>query len=1165
MKRSLLFLFRMSTFWQLFSLMKLMAITALVVLLATGKTFAQQEEQDKDNNSKTKPVKEWFSLIEKKTGYRFFFSDDLPDLDKEIDLKTRIRDKDIDTVLTELKQETDYEFKKLENKLIVVIPLGRVPQPITVHGKVTSTDEPQGLPGINVYVKGSTLGTVTDINGEYTLKVPDKYDVLVFSSIGYDKKEVPVNGREKIDVVMETGAHNLDEVVVTALNIKRDKTSLGYSVTQVDSKEIATVKQNNPINSLTGKVAGLQISSSPSGVDGSSRVVLRGISSLSGNNRPLIVVDGVPVGGGTYGGPTEWGGTDKGDALSDINPDDVESISVLKGAGAAAVYGSQGANGVILITTKKGKKRQGIGITVNSNLMVNTPMVLPDLQNEYGQGAFGRYPTDEYNGLPVTGGMAAIKNTEPWIWSWGSKMDGSEKEDWLGNMTPYNPQPNFFSEFYRTGIVAINTLALNGGNDKTTYRASFTQNNSKGMNPTNKMSKQTFNIHGSSDLGEYVNVTAKVTYIHTSVQNRPYLAEDPANAGWTMGALPRNVVLSTLKDHYQDSEGREQWAWDITAGNPYWALEYKKNFDVRDRLQGLMVLNFDITKRLKLMLRSGLDLNSADYKEYLGEGGLSLGYNVLGSMSHSQNTSYFVNSDFLLTYSVPTGENISVNVNLGGQHRYATWRSISQSGTDWKIKNFYHMSNLNNYATGEGYGEKEALSIYALGDVSYKNFVYLDFTFRNDWSSTLPVENNAYQFYSANMSFLFSNAFNISSDFFSKGKIRASIARVGNDTGPYQTYNYYSVYQTTYPYPMGGMSGELTFQDFKPEITNSWEVGTNLSFFNNRLDLDFTYYDGKTHNQIMSVELAPSTGYSTQKVNAGEVRNYGIEALISGKIIAHKDFTYNASLNFSKNKNNVISLSNNADSRVLLEAVSGFARVELHAGEPFGSIYGYDYLRNEKGEKIVDKNGMPQQGEYKKLGDINPDWVGGLSNTFSYKNLNLRFLIDFQIGGEYYSESRLYHDLFGTSKKSLEGREEWYSTHTGPLYGKPLPGTFPDGYIEDGVKPDGAVNDIPVQPMIRMVNTIWFEKVVSDYIMDATNVRLRELSLGYSLPQRWMDKSFFTRVNLSFVARNLFFFYNASGDYDPESGFNSGSIGNAFELNPMPSARSFGFNLTVDF
>jgi len=1132
-----------------------------IFIIAVLSSFGISEMSAQEGSSMT--VKEWYKVIQEKTGYRFFYNDDLKGLDQTIVIENKI--KDINEVILELKSKTSFDYKITNDNLIVVIPLGVPKEPITVKGRITTPDDPLGLPGVNVYIKGTTTGTITDIDGNYTLEVPDKNDVLVYSFIGYENKEMPINGQSNLDVELQSDSETLDEIVVTALNIEKDKESLGYSITQVDNEEISTVKQSNPINSLAGKVAGLQITSSPSGVDGSSRVVLRGVSSLSGSNRPLIVIDGVPVSGGTHGGASQWGGTDGGDDLSDINPEDIESMSVLKGAGAAAVYGSQGANGVILITTKKGKKKKGLGVSVNSNLMTSTPMVYPDLQREYGQGGFGRYPTDEYKGIPVTPGMDAIRNSEPWIWSWGSKLDGTEKTDWLGNQVPYEKQPNYFKDFYQTGITAINTVAFDGGSDKTTFRASFTQQNSKGMSPTNKMSKQNFNIHGTSKLSDKLSVTAKLTYIHTSVNNRPYLAEDPANAAWALGVLPPNVVLNSVKNNITTADGFENWAWDGTSGNPYWAIENKKNSDEKNRLQGLMVINMDITDKLKLMLRSGLDTYGMNNKSYLAQGGASTGYNVRGDMSEGLNNNLNINTDFLLSYKSGLGENFNMGLSLGGQHRYNTWKGQSHGGSDWKLPDFYHISNLNSYWSSEWNGTKEAMSLYTLGDISYKSYLYFDFTFRNDWSSTLPVDNNAYQFYSGNMSFLFTDAFNIHSNFLSKGKVRASVARVGNDTGAFQTYNYYNVSQTTLPYPIGGMSGELTFQDFKPEITNSWEVGTNLSLFNNKVDFDFTYYDGKTHNQIMSVELAPSSGYSSQKVNAGEVRNYGFEGLVNVKAIAKDDFQYDVSLNFSKNMNEVISLSSDAESRILLEAVSGFARVELRAGETFGSIYGNDYLRDEQGNVVVNEYGMTIKGEYKKLGDINPDLIGGLSNNLSYKNINLRFLIDFQLGGEYYSESRLYHDLMGTSKKSLRGREEWYSTHEGLLYGQVKQGKIPNGYIEDAVMEDGTVNDVPVQPMMRMVNTIWFQHIVTDYIMDATNVRLRELSIGYNLPQKWMEDSFFKKVNITLVGRNLFFFYNASHDYDPESGFSSGSIGNAFELNPMPSARNVGFNLTVNF
>ncbi|NPA37657.1 MAG: SusC/RagA family TonB-linked outer membrane protein [Chlorobi bacterium] len=1107
------------------------------------------------------PVKEWFKIIQDKTGYRFFYNDDMKGLDKQIVLEGKI--KEIKPVISELKRKTPFDYKITSDNLIVVVPVNSQKKPVTVTGQVTTPDDPKGLPGVNVYIKGTTTGTITDINGNYSIDVPDNNEILVFSFIGYDSQEIPINGRSRINVQLKSDSETLDEIVVTALNIERNKESLGYSITQVNNEEVSTVKQTNPINSLAGKVAGLQISSSPTGVDGSSRVVLRGISSLSQSNRPLIVIDGVPVSGGTHGGASEWGGTDRGDDLSDINPEDIETMSVLKGAGAAAIYGSQGANGVILITTKKGKKRKGLGISVNSNFMTSTPMVYPDLQTEYGQGGFGRYPTDTYNGISVTPGMDAIRNMEPWIWSWGSKLDGSLKEDWLGNMVPYEAQPNFYKDFYQTGITTINTVAFDGGNDKTTFRASLTQQNSKGMYPTNKMAKQNFNIHGTSQLSDKFSITAKLTYIHTKVHDRPYLAEDPANVAWALGVLPPNVQLSSLKDNMYNSEGYENWAWDGTSGNPYWALENKRNWDEKNRLQGLLVMNIDFTDKLKLMLRSGLDTYGLNSNEYLAEG--CFAYKPLGTMSESLTNNLNINSDFLLSYKTPLGEDFNIGLSLGGQHRYSYWKGLSQWGSDWKIPDFYHISNLNSYGTGEWHGTKEALSVYTLGDISFKNYLYTDFTFRNDWSSTLPIDNNAYQFYSGNMSFLFTEAFNIHSNLLSKGKVRASVARVGNDTGPFNTYNYYSVSQTTLPYPIGGMSSQLTFPDFKPEITNSWEVGTNLKLLNNRIEIDFTYYSGKTHNQILSVELAPSSGYSTQKVNAGEVKNWGFESLISANLISSKDFRYDISLNFSRNLNEVISLSNDAESRVLLEAVSGFARVELRAGETYGSIYGYDYKRNDKGQKIVTDQGMAIKGEYKKLGDINPDLIGGLSNNLSWKNLKVRFLIDFQIGGEYYSQSRLYHDLMGSSKTSLEGREEWYSTHEGVLYGDVKPGTIPDGYIEDAVTEDGSVNDVPVQPMLRAVNTIWFQHIVTDYILEATNIRLRELSIGYDLPANWIANTFFKKVNITLIGRNLFFFYNASDDYDPESGFNSGSIGNAFELNPMPSSRNLGFNLTLNF
>ena len=393
----------------------------------------------------------------------------------------------------------------------------------------------------------------------------------------------------------------IEEVVVTALSIERDKNSLGYSITQVGSDELNSVKENNPINSLAGKVAGLQISSTPTGVDGSTRVILRGVASLSSGNRPLIVVDGIPVDGDTYGGAGLGGGKDMGDALSDINPEDIESMSVLKGAGAAAAYGSRGSNGVILITTKSGTRRKGLGVTFNSSYIMESASVYPQLQNKYGQGAFGQHPTE------VVADMSDIKGEEPWIWSWGRPMEGQVLQDWLDNPIPYTAEPNPFGKFYRTGSNLMNTLALDGGNDITTMRASITFQNGKGIYPINDMSKQTINLRSITKVGKRVEVDGKFTYIHNKVENRPYLSEDVASSSWAFSILPRDVSLETLEDNYVDENGIEQWGWDRTLGNIYWALKNKQNSDEKHRMQGLFSIDYDISEGLTcLSIRPGL-------------------------------------------------------------------------------------------------------------------------------------------------------------------------------------------------------------------------------------------------------------------------------------------------------------------------------------------------------------------------------------------------------------------------------------------------------------------------------------------------------------------------------------------------------------------------------
>lgn len=1128
-------------------------------LFITEITFSQEKLS---LNIENLPLQEVFKIIQKESGYRFFYSDDLVDLQKQINLNAN--EKSIETIIGDLEDQTDLAFRLMEDKLIVVVPVNQKQVSGVITGKVTSTTDEMGLPGVNVVIKGTTTGVITDFDGNFKIKVPDKYVVLQFSFIGFETQDVPVTGQNVIKVELKENIESIDEVVVTALSIQRDKESLGYSISQIGSDEISQAKESNVMNSLSGKVAGLQISTTPSGVDGSTRVVLRGISSLSGNNRPLIVIDGIPVSGGRFGSVGTYGGDNKdmGDALSDINPEDVQSMSVLKGAGASAAYGSRGANGVILITTKKGTQHKGIGVSVSSNYTVEQPYLYPDLQNVYGQGAFGEYPTD----------IKAIKGTEPYIWSWGPKMEGQMVTNYLGQEVPFVPQPNPYKEFYNVGTSAQNTVAFEGGNGDTNFRMSITDQRSKGIVPNNTLTKQTLNLRGFTKLGKVMELDGKVTYIHHNAKNRPDLAEGTSSAGFTFNNMPRNISLEDLKNNTVDAEGKELWAWDRTAGNPYWALENKFNGDTRDRLQTLISAKFFILQNLTLLTRSGFDFMNRTARQYAARGSKNYA-NFKGNFRQGYENNIEWNTDALLTYKTRLSKNLKTDINIGGNYRYNQGKGIYQSGDNWRVPGFYSMSNLENYGTWEGFNEKEVWSALGLGQISWKNYLYFDFTLRNDWSSTLPTKNNlnSYFYHSENLSFLFTEFLNIKSSVLTNGKIRGSYAKVGNDTGAYNLDNYYSVGQSQLPYSTAGMGSTLANSGLMPENTYSWEIGTNLGFWDNKLEVDFTWYDAYTLNQIMRVKTAVSSGWRDRWINSGELSNKGFELQINGTPIDKADgLRWDVTLNLSKNMSEVVSLysdeNQNIENLVLKTSIMDWAIVEARVGGEFGEIYGYDYARDENGNKLVDQAGYGVKGDYKKLGSINPDFIGGLSNNISYKNFNLSFLLDFQVGGEYYSHSSLYRDLFGTGVTSLKGRDEWYSTHQGYGNFETIPGVFPDGYIEEGISVEtGQPNDVPVQPVFRHVETMVNRGIVADYIKDATNVRLREVVLGYTIPKKWLESTFISRANLSLVGRNLLFVYLATKNIDPEGGFNAGNFGNAFEMNTMPGTRSYGFNLNLSF
>jgi len=1131
-----------------------MRLTVLLILFGvfqvTAGAYSQSGEFSLD--AKNRMVKDVLSEIQDKSDYRFFYSDDMIDLNQKVTIQ--VKNSNIESLMKELAEKTDISYKIMEDNLIVISP-SAISEAIIVTGIVTSETDQSPLPGVNVIVKGTNVGTITDINGKYTLEMESGDAVLIFSFVGYESKEVLVGSQTSIDVVLAESTKALDEVVVTALNIERDKNSLGYSVTQVSGEELDIAIENNVVNSLSGRVAGLQITRSPTGVDGSTRVVLRGISSLLGNNRPLFVIDGIPVDASYSADTNEWGGRDMGDALSDINPEDIESVNVLKGAGAAAAYGSRGANGVVLITTKNGAGSTGLNISFSSTYAMEEPMVYPDLQNEYGTGGFGVYP-------PVGGDPARPDKNDPWSWSYGPSLDGEVRTDWAANDTPFLPQDNPLESFLRNGSSFINSLAIESGNDKSSFRASITTQNSKGLYPTNDLKRQTFNVRGFTKATDYLELDAKITYIHSKVQDRPYMTENGANAGLTLTIMPRNIGTDDLRENRYDENDIEQtWTNDNTYNNAYWALENIKNWDERNRMQSMLSMKFKFLKSFSFLVRTGLDFRNSVEREW-GNQGSPRTARGRGFMNHNSNNRIEWNSDFLLTYANNSGDFI-YDINLGGNYRYNQYKSIEQSGEGMKVPDFFHISNYTEYRTGEGFWEKAVYSLYGLGQLSYKSLVYFDFSVRNDWSSTLPPETNSYLYYAGNLSFMFSNLF-ATGNVFSAGKLRGSYAVVGNDTGPYETIQYYSIDQTPLPYPMGNLNSQLAFFDFMPEQTESWEIGTNLDFFNSRLVLDLTYYNSYSRQQIMNVPLLPSTGYSNKKMNAGEIHNNGIEIQLNGVILQRPNFQWDMVVTFTKNKSMVTKLYEDLENVILNDL--WHASIQAIPGEEYGVIVGIDYKRDVFGDKMIDENGFAQKGDITILGSINPDFLMGVSSVFSYKNFTFSFLIDMQKGAEIYSWGKAYKTLYGTAEETLEGRAEWYATHDPEFnYQVPLQGVEPQGYIESGVNEQtGEPNDIPIQPIYKWFN-LWNNTIVTESILDATNVRMREMILSYALPASVLNRSFLNNLVISLTSRNVFFFYRNAPHIDPESGYSSGNTSVGFEHSSLPSTRSYGVQLRVNF
>lgn len=1005
----------------------------------------------------------------------------------------------------------------------------------SVSGQIKDKETNDPLPSVNINVKGTKTGVASDFDGMYSLSNLNTNDTLIFSFVGFKTLEIVVSNQSTLDVLLETDSQLMDEIVVTALDIERDKASLGYSVSQLEPVEFDVAQENNIMNSLTGKVSGLQITKANTGVDGSSRILLRGVTTIEGSNRPLVVVDGIPIISGSSGAGS-GGGIDRGDALSDINPDDVATITVLKGAGAAAAYGSLGMHGVILVTTKNGVNKAGIGITFSSTFDITEIALTPNFQNEYGTGAFDQHAPDGGNGRPVL--------DYPFSWSWGPKMEGQQYTNWLGQQDTFTPQGNPYKEFYQTGYSYTNSIAFQSTTEKSSFRLSFSNQDTEGIIPDNTLDKQTLNFRASSNLTDKFKIDGKVTYIKSTVENRPQLAEGSSNTALQLALMPRDIRLNDVRNNTIDANGDEiKWNLDNTFNNPYWGLDNVYNEDNKDRFQGAFSAKLDLSDNFYITARTGLDYIIRDINSHAARGGQA-NYNGLGGYSNNSDKSGTWNSDVLATYTKDfSGFNITGS--LGANYRKEQGKSISVWGNDEKVPEFYRISNYKNAFESDYLWEKAVYSFYGLASMNYGGWLYFDATLRNDNSSALPAENDSYWYHSENLSLLFTKLLGMNSKVLNMGKIRGSFSKVGNDTSPYRDQVIYNIDQTpSLPYTVASIPGSLPNSTLKPENTDSWEIGTELGFFNNRIFLDFTYYESLTKDQIMAVPISGTTAFGSKVVNAGSIKNTGIEVQLNLVPIQTENFSWDSGITFTKSNSMVESLNENLES-ITLNSLQGVS-VEARPGKEFGTIYGNDYLRDNFGRKLITDEGLAQAGERIELGTINPDYYGGFSNNFKYKNLSLRTLISFQKGGEFFSWGRGYRQWFGTDAASLVGREE--------------------GIIEDGINEHtGFVNETPTSALVKQHTDIFVNEIRSQLMFDATNVKMKEIVLTYNFSVKTLERSFIQGLSISAYGRDLFFIYNAGEDIDPEAGYSSGPTGRALEHASLPSTRTYGMNLKINF
>lgn len=1025
---------------------------------------------------------------------------------------------------------------------------GATAQQLTVEGTVLDAETGTTLPGVNVLVVGTQRGTATDANGQFEILVPSEDASLRFSFVGFQTMTVPVDGRSELTVELEPRAQELEGVVVTALGIERQQRSVGYSVSRVSGEELSEVPTPNFGDALTGKIAGVDVSNTATGSAGSSNVLIRGISSLTGDNQPLYVVDGVPLDNSNLAGASMWGGSDMGDGLTSLNPQDIEDVSVLKGASAAALYGERASNGVVIITTKTGTSG-GLGVEFSNNTTAELPLNYYDsFQAEYGHGIMR-----EQEGQEVWRGVAPTTQDQArgfGFSAWGPRMsDVDSAVEFDGEERSYSPVTDNLSDFYRTGVNTSNTLALNGGNETTTFRLSMSRRQDWSIVPNSNYDRTTFLVRASSELGvPGLSADAKANYVRENAKNRPRVSDAPGNANYPVALMPPSVDVDILSPGWVgDDRFDEQLVTNsVFITNPYWAVNRFSNTDEDDRINGFVQLQYDVGDWVTLQGRGELDTywtNRVTVEPY------GTNYRPGGSFDEREYNVSEYNYSFQASTTQSVTSNLDVSARLGGQLRQNQTRILGQSGSNFNIPGLQTIGNTSDQNPIFGFSESEVWSAYGTADVSYNDYLFLSFSGRNDVASTLPVQNNSYFYPSVSGSFIFSDAFDVP-DWLSYGKVRAAWGSVGGDTGPYQLDLTYELIGISHENPNGTSvpvgqiaTGSVPNAELQPSQKETIEGGFELGLFDDRLALDLTWYRETTTDDIVPTTIPSPSGYSSRILNVGKTRNSGVEISFRTTPVQVGDFEWNLDFNFSRNNNEVMRITEDLDQLQLSQPRTRNAFVRARENETYGAIMAYKFARDDQGRLILDGNGLPQRRDSLTVaGHFPPDWRGGISNTFNYKGFVLEGLLDVQIGGSLFSGTNSVATGNGLHEQTLRGREQ--------------------GFVEvQGVDASGNEVTSKVSPQ-----TYWgrVSGVSDQFVFDASYVKLREVRLGYRFSSL-LEGLPVQAATVAVTARNLWILHKNVPNVDPESTYNRSTQQQGLEYFGVPQTRNLGVSLNLRF